>query len=99
MVDMESFMKQLEEVKKKSAMEKEKPTRRKRKKKPKRRNTKMLFRKPKHSKKRVNTKKRGQHFRKYRKTPISQKLFARSRTEYEKHFAPSLFTEPANENV
>jgi hypothetical protein len=36
MVDMESFMKQLEEVKKKSAMEKEKPTRRKRKKKPKR---------------------------------------------------------------
>jgi PRTRC genetic system protein E len=64
MVDMESFMKQLEEAKKKSAMEKEKQTRRKKKRKPKK-NTKKPYRKPKNSKKRANTKKRGQHFQSF----------------------------------
>ena len=53
-------------------------------------NTKMPFRKPKHSKKRVNIKKRGQYFRKYRKIPISQKLFARSRLNT-KSILPQVF--------
>lgn len=90
MVDMESFMKQLEETKKQSAMEKEKTDKEKKEKKPKRRNSKMPFRKPKHSKKRVNIKKRGQYFRKYRKIPISQKLFARSRMNT-KSILPQVF--------
>ena len=47
MVDMENFMKQLEEAKKKSAMEKEKSEKRKRKKEAKEKNTKKPLRKPK----------------------------------------------------
>ena len=80
MVDIENFMKQLEEAKKKSAMEKEKSDREKRKKKQKRRNIKKHSKKPKNWRKRVDIKKRGRLYQRFPNIPILPILFVKSKT-------------------
>ena len=83
MVDMESFMKQLEEVKKKSAMEKEKTDKEKKEKEAKEKKYKDAW----------------SALPKVSENPDFAETIRKKQAEYEKHFAPSLFTEPANENV
>jgi PRTRC genetic system protein E len=78
MVDMESFMKQLEEAKKKSAMEKEKQDKEKKEKEAKEKKYKEALQKAEELKKRANTKKRGQHFLKFPSFPTLPKQYAKT---------------------
>lgn len=99
MVDMESFMKQLEEVKKKSAMEKEKTDKEKKEKEAKEKKYKDAFQKAEALEKEGKYKEAWTVLPKVSENPDFAETIRKKQTEYEKHFAPSLFTEPANENV
>lgn len=99
MVDMESFMKQLEEVKKKSAMEKEKTDKEKKEKEAKEKKYKEAFQKAEALEKEGKYKDAWSALPKVSENPDFAETIRKKQDEYEKHFAPSLFTEPANENV
>ena len=99
MVDMESFMKQLEEVKKKSAMEKEKTDKEKKEKEAKEKKYKNAFQKAEALEKEGKYKDAWSALPKVSENPDFAETIRKKQAEYEKHFAPSLFTEPANENV
>ena len=80
MVDMENFMKQLEEAKKKSAMEKEKTDREKKEKEVKEKKYKEAFQKAKNWRKRVDTKKRGRLYQRFLNIPSLLKISVKSKT-------------------
>ena len=82
MVDMESFLKQLEEAKKQSAMEKEKAEKEKKEKEAKEKKYKEAWSAlPKPS-----------------EFPDFAEAIRKKQNEYERHFAPSLFTDAIQEN-
>ena len=99
MVDMENFMKQLEETKKKSAMEKEKRDKEKKEKEAKEKKFKDAFQKAEALEKEGKYKEAWSALPKVSENPDFAEAIRKKQAEYEKHFAPSLFTEPANENV
>ena len=93
MVDMENFMKQLEEVKKKSAMEKEKSEREKKEKETKAKKYKDAFEKVENLEKEGKYKEAWSALPKVSEYPDFTEEIRKKQTEYERHFAPSLFTE------
>ena len=99
MVDMEKFLKQLEEVKKQSAIEKEKAEKEKKEKEAKEKKYKDAFQKAEALEKEGKYKDAWSALPKVSENPDFAETIRKKQAEYEKHFAPSLFTEPANENV
>ena len=99
MVDMENFMKQLEEAKKKSAMEKEKQDKEKKEKEAKDKKYKDALQKAETLEKEQKYKEAWSALPKISEYPDYAETIRKKQGEYENHFAPSLFTEPANENV
>ena len=77
MVDMESFMKQVEEAKKKSAMEKEKQDK----------------------EKKGKYKEAWSALPKVSEYPDFAETIRKKQDEYERHFAPSLFTENSSDRM
>ena len=90
MVDMESFMKQLEEAKKKSAMEKEKSDREKK--------EKEALQKAEELEKEGKYKEAWTALPKVSEYPDFADTIRKKQDEYEKYFAPSLFTDNSNHN-
>lgn len=99
MVDMESFMKQLEEAKKKSAMEKEKSDKEKKEKEAKEKKYKEAFQKAEELEKEGKYKDAWSALPKVSEYPDFAEVIRKKQDEYERHFAPSLFSESTNENV
>ncbi|KUJ58344.1 PRTRC system protein E [Chryseobacterium aquaticum] len=97
MVDMESFMKQMEEAKKKSAMEKEKADKDKKENETKEKKYKEAFQKAQELEKEGKFKKAWSALPKVSDYPDFTETIRKKQDEYERHFAPSLFSE--NENV
>ena len=93
MVDMEVFMKQLEEAKKKSAMEKEKSDKEKKEKEAKEKKYKEAFQKAETLEKEGKYKDAWSALPKVSENPDFAEAIRKKQDEYEKHFAPSLFTE------
>lgn len=98
MVDMESFMKQLEEAKKKSAMEKEKSDKEKKEKEAKDKKYKEAFQKAEELEKEGRYKDAWSALPKISEHPYFTEQIRKKQDEYERYFAPSLFTEPAKES-
>lgn len=99
MVDMEVFMKQLEEVKKKSAMEKEKADKEKKEKEAKEKKYKEAFQKAEALEKEGKYKEAWSALPKISENLDFAEAIRKKQDEYERHFAPSLFTETVKENV
>ena len=99
MVDMESFMKQVEEAKKKSAMEKEKSDKEKKEKEGKDKKYKEALQKAEELEKDGKYKEAWSALPKVSEFPDYAEIIRKKQDEYEKHFAPSLFSETTNENV
>ncbi|MCC2590297.1 PRTRC system protein E [Chryseobacterium sp. MFBS3-17] len=99
MVDMESFLKQLEEAKRKSAMEKEKVDNEKKEKEAKGKKYKDALQKAETLEKEQKYKEAWCALPKMSEYPDYAETIRKKQDEYEKHFAPSLFTEPTNENL
>ncbi len=99
MVDMESFMKQLEETKKKSAMEKEKSDKEKKEKEVKDKKFNEALQKADELEKEKKYKEAWSALPKGSEFPDYAEIIRKKQDEYEKYFAPSLFTETINENV
>ena len=93
MVDMENFMKQLEEAKKKSAMEKEKTDREKKEKEVKEKKYEEAFQKAEDLKKEGRYKEAWSALPKVSEYPDFAENIRKKQDEYERHFAPSLFNE------
>lgn len=93
MVDMENFMKQLEEAKKKSAMEKEKADKEKKEKEAKDKKYKEAFEKAEALEKEEKFKEAWSALPKVSEFPDFAESIRKKQDEYERHFAPSLFTE------
>lgn len=93
MVDMESFMKQLEEAKKKSAMEKEKSDKEKKEKETKEKKFKDALQKAEELEKEAKYKDAWSALPKTSEYPDYAENIRKKQDEYERHFAPSLFTE------
>ena len=91
MVDMENFMKQLEETKKKSAMEKEKQDKEKK--------EKEAFEKAENFEKEGKYKEAWSALPKVSEFPDFAETIRKKQDEYERHFAPSLFTENSTDNM
>ena len=91
MVDMESFMKQLEEVKKQSAMEKEKSDNEKKEKEAKEKKYKEAFQKAETLEKEGKYKDAWSALPKASEYPDFAEQIRKKQSEYERHFAPSLF--------
>ena len=91
MVDMESFMKQLEEVKKQSAMEKEKSDKEKKEKEAKEKKYKEAFQKAETLEKEGKYKEAWSALPKASEYPDFAEQIRKKQSEYERHFAPSLF--------
>ena len=91
MVDMESFMKQLEEAKKKSAMEKEKSDKEKKEKEAKEKKYKEAFQKAENLEKEGKYKDAWSALPKALEYPDFAEQIRKKQSEYERHFAPSLF--------
>lgn len=91
MVDMESFLKQLEEVKKQSAMEKEKSDKEKKEKEAKEKKYKEAFQKAETLEKEGKYKEAWSALPKASEHPDFAEQIRKKQDEYEKHFAPSLF--------
>lgn len=91
MVDMESFLKQLEEVKKQSAMEKEKSDKEKKEKEAKEKKYKEAFQKAETLEKEGKYKEAWSALPKAYEHPDFAEQIRKKQDEYEKHFAPSLF--------
>ena len=93
MVDMESFMKQLEEAKKKSAMEKEKTDKEKKEKEAKDKKYNETLQKAEELEKEGKYKEAWSTLPKGSEFPEYAEIIRKKQDEYERHFAPSLFTE------
>ena len=93
MVDMESFMKQLEETKKKSAMEKEKSDKEKNDKEAKDKKYNETLQKAEELEKEGKYKEAWSTLPKGSEFPEYAEIIRKKQDEYERHFAPSLFTE------
>lgn len=93
MVDMENFMKQLEEAKKQSAMEKEKADKEKKEKEAKEKKYKDAFAKAEALEKEAKYKEAWSALPKASEYPDFAETIRKKQNEYERHFAPSLFTE------
>lgn len=93
MVDMENFMKQLEEAKKKSAMEKEKQDKEKKEKEAKDKKYREAFEKAEALGKEEKFKEAWSALPKVSEFPHFAEAIRKKQDEYEQHFAPSLFTE------
>lgn len=98
MVDMESFMKQLEEAKKKSAMEKEKTNKEKKEKESKDKKYNEALQKAEELEKEGKYKEAWSALPKGSEFPEYAEIILKKQDEYERHFAPSLFTEPETQN-
>ena len=99
MVEMESFMKQLEETKRNSAMEKNKTDKEKRENESKQKKYNEAFEKAEAFEKEGKYKDAWSALPKVSEYPENAENIRKKQDEYERHFAPSLFNEPANENV
>jgi PRTRC genetic system protein E len=99
MVNMEAFMKSLEEAQKKSAMEKEKVEKEKKEKDAKEKKYKEAFQKAEELEKEGKYKEAWSALPKVSENPDFAEAIRKKQDEYERHFAPSLFTETVNENV
>ena len=93
MVDMESFMKHLEEAKKKSAMEKEKLDKEKKEKEAKEKKYEEAFEKAEILEKEGKYKEAWSALPKGSEFPDYADIIRKKQDEYERHFAPSLFSE------
>lgn len=93
MDNMESFMKELEEAKKQSAMEKEKSDREKKEKETKDKKRKEAFQKAEALEKEGKYKEAWSALPKISENPDLAEAIRKKQDEYEKHFAPSLFTD------
>ena len=93
MVDMESFMKQLEEAKKKSAMEKEKSDKEKKEKESKDKKYNEAIQKAEELEKEGKYKDAWSALPKGSEFPEYAEIIRKKQDEYERHFAPSLFNE------
>ena len=93
MVDMESFMKQLEVAKKKSAMEKEKSDKEKKQKETKDKKYNESLQKAEELEKEGKYKEAWSILPKGSEYPEYAEIIRKKQDEYESHFAPSLFTE------
>ncbi|QOR73735.1 PRTRC system protein E [Cruoricaptor ignavus] len=93
MVNMENFMKQVEEAKKQSAMEKEKADREKKEKEAKEKKYKDAFAKAEALEKEGKYKEAWSALPKASEYPDFAETIRKKQNEYERHFAPSLFTE------
>ena len=99
MVDMESFMKQLEEAKKKSAMEKEKSDKEKKDKEAKEKKYYDALKKAEELEKESKYKEAWSALPKISEFPDFAETIRKKQNEYERHFAPSLFTENSTDNM
>lgn len=99
MVDMESFMKQLEVAKRKSAMEKEKSDKDKKEKDGKEKKYKDAIQKAEELEKEGRFKDAWSALPKASEYPDFAENIRKKQDEYERHFAPSLFTENPIDNV
>ncbi|AZA47045.1 PRTRC system protein E [Chryseobacterium carnipullorum] len=99
MVDMESFMKQVEEAKKKSAMEKEKYDKEKKEKEAKDKKYKDALQKAENLEKEGKYKEAWSVLPKASEYPDYAENIRKKQDEYERHFAPSLFSENPTENL
>lgn len=98
MVDMEQFMKQLEEAKQNSAMEKEKADKEKKEKEAKEKKYKEAFEKAEAHEKDGKYKEAWSALPKPSEFPDFAEAIRKKQNEYERHFAPSLFTDAIQEN-
>ena len=98
MVDMESFMKQVEEAKKKSAMEKEKSEKEKKEKEAKEKKYNEALQKAEELEKEGKYKEAWTALPKVSEYPDFADTIRKKQDEYEKYFAPSLFTDNSNHN-
>ena len=98
MVDMENFMKKLEEAKKQSAMEKEKSDKEKKEKEAKEKKYKEAFQKVEELEKAGKYKEAWSALPKTSEFSEFAETIRKKQDEYERHFAPSLFTENSNHN-
>ena len=99
MVNMESFMKQLEEAQKQSAMEKEKSDKEKKEKEAKEKKYKDAFQKAEELEKDGNYKGAWSALPKVSECPDYAETIRKKQDEYERHFAPSLFNTESVENI
>ena len=99
MVDMESFMKQLEEAKKKSTMEKEKSEKEKKEKETKEKKYQDAVQKAEELEKEGKYKEAWTALPKVSEYPDFADTILKKQDEYERHFAPSLFTENLKDNM
>ncbi|WBS74164.1 PRTRC system protein E [Elizabethkingia meningoseptica] len=99
MVDMEAFMKQLEEVKKKSAMEKEKTDKEKKEKDAKEKKYKEAIQKAEEFEKEGKYKDAWTALPKVSEYPDLAEIIRSKQDEYSKFLAPNLFTEATDENT
>ena len=99
MVDMESFMKQLEEAKKKSEMEKEKSEKEKKEKEAKEKKYNEALQKAEEFEKEGKYKEAWSALPKVSEFPDFAETIRKKQDEYERHFAPSLFTENSTDNM
>ena len=93
MVDMESFMKQLEETKRNSAMEKQKSDKEKKEKEAKEKKFKDSLQKAEELEKEEKYKDAWSALPKASEFPDYAEIIRKKQDEYERHFAPSLFSE------
>lgn len=98
MVDMENFMKHLEEAKKKSAMEKEKQDKEKKDKEAKEKKYNDALQKAEELEKEGKYKEAWTALPKVSEYPDFADTIRKKQDEYEKYFAPSLFTDNSNHN-
>lgn len=99
MVDMESFMKQLEQTKKNSAMEKEKSDKEKKDKEAKEKKFKDALQKAEELEKEEKYKEAWSALPKVSEFPDYAEIIRKKQDEFERHFAPSLFTENQSQNL
>ena len=99
MVDMENFMKQLEEAKKKSAMEKEKSEKEKKEKEAKEKKYNDALQKADDLEKESKYKEAWSVLPKISEFPDYAETIRKKQDEYERYFAPSLFTENSTDNM
>ena len=99
MVDIENFMKQLEEAKKKSAMEKEKQDKEKKEKEAKEKKYNVALQKAEELEKEGKYKEAWSALPKVSEYPDFAETIRKKQDECERHFTPSLFTENSSDNM
>ena len=99
MVDMENFMKQVEEAKKKSAMEKGKSEKEKKEKEAKEKKYNEALQKAEELEKEGKYKEAWTALPKVSEYPDFAETIRKKQDEYERLFAPSLFTENSTDNI